>query len=410
MAAPDLTQRNVCFVSKLGTDDAGYNAVGAPQPRLTIAAALADLAANYPAASATNPLFISIEGGDYTTPAFALPPFTYIVGNPDSQADPTAAVIINLTGNVTLSAGWSVNQTAFGGFANLTFRQTTSQNIDLTLPAPASGNPVRTISIRNIRTDCDSVSYEATSTADVIQITGLVHDGNSADAIEISGGSQLINNVLTAAVMTINDSATIGAVSQAYGIFVTSAAGRLICASTIAAGCTVRLGACDLRFLTLSETAPGVIAVAADAVSIPLVGNITFSGTAVNADLTRTTDSNAIAGGSANGYVAAANNAGNTTVTPTAHNYFAVITVGGAARTSVIILSTAGSPAPAAGDMIGFDFIFPATAAIVIEMRNATAGGTLLESFTTDGVTLAGSVSFVYDGAAWTLWQATYGP
>lgn len=410
MAAPDLTQRNVCFVSKLGTDDAGYNAVGAPQPRLTIAAALADLAANYPAASATNPLFISIEGGDYTTPAFALPPFTYIVGNPDSQADPTAAVIINLTGNVTLSSGWSVNQTAFGGFANLTFRQTTSQNIDLTLPAPASGNPVRTISMRNIRTDCDSVSYEATSTADVIQITGLVHDGNSAAAIEISGGAQLINNVLTAAVMTINDSATIGAVSQAYGIFVTSAAGRLICASTIAAGCTVRLGACDLRFLTLSETAPGVIAVAADAVSIPLVGNITFSGTAVNADLTRTTDSNAIAGGSANGYVAAANNAGNTTVTPTAHNYFAVIAVGGAARTSVMILSTAGSPAPAAGDMIGFDFIFPATAAIVIEMRNATAGGTLLESFTTDGVTLAGSVSFVYDGAAWTLWQATYGP
>lgn len=286
MAAPNLTLRSVCFVGKIGTDDAGYNPVGAPQPRLTIAAALADLAANYPAASATAPHFVSIEGGTYTTPAFALPPFTFIVGNPDGKADPTSAVIISLTGNVTLGTGWSVNQTAFGGFANITFRQTSAQNIDLTMPAPAAGNPARTLSLRGIRTDTDLLGFEATSTADVLQVNNIIHDGNNGDSVEFSGGAQVINNVQSAAIVTLNDAATVGNACQAFGIYITTTGAGLVCQSTIAAGCSVRLGGCTLRSLSLAETAPGVIAVAADQCSIPLT--VVFSGSAVTADLTIT--------------------------------------------------------------------------------------------------------------------------
>lgn len=296
MAAPVLANRSVCFVSKLGTDDAGYNAVGSPNAKLTIAAALTDLAANYPAASATNPHFVSIEGGTYDTPAFALPPFTFVVGNPDSQADPTSAVIINLSGNITLAAGWNVNQTAFGGLANLTIVQSTSQNIDLTFPAPAAGNPARTVTVRNIRTNCDNLIGAATGTGDVYNLRNLIQNGATNDAVSFTGGTLLINNLESAAPVSINAN-TIAMSAQAYGIFITAATG-LTCAALGSANCTVRLGACDNRALTLNEVAAGVIAVSADAVSIPLVGAITFSGTATDADLTRTTDGGSIAPGS----------------------------------------------------------------------------------------------------------------
>lgn len=110
--------------------------------------------------------------------------------------------------------------------------------------------------------------------------------------------------------------------------------------------------------------------------------------------------------GSANAYATATNNSGNTTFTPTASIQSYLATVGGTARTSIFIMATAGRTA---GDKIFLDIIFPATAAIVIEVRDATAGGTLLlpaevfpsQNFTTDGVTLSAHWEFTYTGAAW---------
>lgn len=111
-------------------------------------------------------------------------------------------------------------------------------------------------------------------------------------------------------------------------------------------------------------------------------------------------------GTAANDYETAANNAGNTTVTPTEANYALGLTVGGAARTSILILDITGR---AAGDRIRLDLTLPATAAILLEARNATAGGTLLlpaekfpsQQFETDGVTLSATWDFVFTGAAW---------
>lgn len=96
---------------------------------------------------------------------------------------------------------------------------------------------------------------------------------------------------------------------------------------------------------------------------------------------------------------ATANSAGNSTITPTGASQIQIVTVTGSARTSVFILSIIGRTA---GDILELRFVQPATAAIVEQVRNATVGGTLLYSYTTDG----GGADYLYcklyfDGAAW---------
>lgn len=76
------------------------------------------------------------------------------------------------------------------------------------------------------------------------------------------------------------------------------------------------------------------------------------------------------------------NSSGNSTITPTGANQIQIVTVTGVARTSVFILDVAGRQE---GDTLELRFEQPATAAIVEEIRNATVGGTLLYSYTTDG-------------------------
>jgi hypothetical protein len=262
MAAPDLTKRSACFVAKLGTDDAGYNPVGAPQARLTIAAALADLAANYPTASATAPQVVSLEPGTYTTPAFALPPFTWVIGNPDGPTDPTHAVIVSLTGNITLSTAWQTNQTATGGLIGLMIRQTTSQTIDLTMPTPAAGNPTRVITLRDLRTDVDAIVWQATSTADALHCEFVIQDGNTGDAIGFTDGTVRLKNCSFAATVTHTSGATIGLTLFA----VTSPSAVLI--------------------LTKGASA---LTATLDAVSVPIRSLVTLNGGAV---FTRSNDAN----------------------------------------------------------------------------------------------------------------------
>ncbi len=296
MGAPVFANRSVCFVAKWGTDDAGYNPVGAPMARLTIAAALADLAANYHPATAAEPHVVAIEPGIYITPAFALPPFTFLTLSHDGPLNPTQGVIILLTGNITLAAGWAVNQTAFGGFANVTIRPNVSQDIDLTMPAPAAGSPARTVILRDVITSC-SLAWQATGAGDAIEFNNFSQDGAAADTVNLAGGNIKIRNMESAAVVTMIDTASRVAAVQCYGLQITDPAAGLVC-SSVGAGFVARLGNCDLRDLTLNETAPGVITVYADAPSIPLAASLHFTGTATDADLIRTTDTGSVEGGS----------------------------------------------------------------------------------------------------------------
>jgi len=110
--------------------------------------------------------------------------------------------------------------------------------------------------------------------------------------------------------------------------------------------------------------------------------------------------------GGVNDYAATTNNSGNTIITPTAPNYGFGLTIGGSARTSIIVLDTAGR---IAGDAITIGIALPATTAIVLEVRNATSGGTLLlpaeifasQQYTTDGIDRSATWEFVFTGTAW---------
>ncbi len=297
MAAPNLAARSMVAVNKVGTDDAGYNPVGHPWSHLTIVSALADLAMNYPAASATNPHVVAVGPGVFVSAAIAIPPWTFICGSCDGQGNQDTE--IQLTGNITLSSGWNLNATARGGIGGMVIRASSGTPvIDFTMPAPVAGNPARTIQVWDLRHDLTQEIFEATSTADVWERVNTIQDGVNTDVITQTGGTSRLNGYnLCAAIITIKDKASFAAVGQWQGVVNTVAGSGLVANSIAAAGCTLRLTISTLRHLTLSETAPGVIAVAADAPSIPLVASITFTGTAADGDLTRLTDAGAVAGG-----------------------------------------------------------------------------------------------------------------
>lgn len=429
MAAPVLANRSVVFVNKVGSDDAGLNAVGSPQSHLTIVAALADLAANYPAASSTNFHICSVGPGVYAEAAIALPPWTWIIGGCDGQeGSETVVSLADATADVTLSAGWSSNSTKRGGLIDLTFRAASSTPIiDFTMPVPAAGNPSRTVECAGLKHNLTQMLFEATSTADVWQMASIVQDGINTDVITQTGGTSRFNNVVAAALTTIQDKALFATAGNWQGLTISDAASGLRVISTVAAGTTLRFTNSSVRALTMSETAPGVVAASADGASIPIRSAITYTGTAVSADLTRLNDANSDAytpavsgdwpapdpvtvqealdmiaaggGGSAgNRYGEATNAAGNTTITPTGSNYTFFLTVTVAdARTSVAILSTATPPTQ--GDVIDLTCV-SAIAGVTIEVRNATAGGTLLATFDTGDVSR--KVGLVFTGAAGT--------
>ncbi len=115
----------------------------------------------------------------------------------------------------------------------------------------------------------------------------------------------------------------------------------------------------------------------------------------------------AVSGAANTAYATATtNNTGNTTITPTKAIQSTKLAFTGVASNRIIILDVTGR---ASGDKLFLDLVFPATAAIVISVRNATSGGTLLlpvesfatQDFTTDGVTLSAHWEFTFNGTAW---------
>lgn len=101
--------------------------------------------------------------------------------------------------------------------------------------------------------------------------------------------------------------------------------------------------------------------------------------------------------------------AGNTNVTPgvnsASHGVIATVTAGGGAFTRTVSLLTANS---SAGDRCVIHFIMPASANPLIQVRNATSGGTLLCTITgeTGGDDLC--AEFLFDGTAWQPLSANY--
>ena len=106
-------------------------------------------------------------------------------------------------------------------------------------------------------------------------------------------------------------------------------------------------------------------------------------------------------------YVTGSNSTGNTTITPAvtarAMNY--VLDITGTASTRIVILDITNR---VVGDKIALRITLPATTSIVIESRNATSGGTLLDTITTDASGDDAFVTFIYTGSAWILQSTQY--
>lgn len=112
----------------------------------------------------------------------------------------------------------------------------------------------------------------------------------------------------------------------------------------------------------------------------------------------------ALAGaGSGAVFATATNNSGDLTLTPAAGVgvYRAIITVGGSARTSNIILDVTGRTA---GHRMSIRLDLTATAGVVLNFRDGSAGGTIVKaisSFTGD-LTVA-EIDVYFTGSAWSL-------
>ena len=112
--------------------------------------------------------------------------------------------------------------------------------------------------------------------------------------------------------------------------------------------------------------------------------------------------------GGYNSYTAVANIGGNSTLTTTSANDTQDVTCTGAAGSRIFALTTSGRNA---GDRCDVKVTVPATAGLIITIRNNTVSGTQLlptssdytgNAWTTNGVTLSASFSFVFTGTAWT--------
>lgn len=417
MAAPNLAARNALYVNYVGTDDLGYDAIGKPWSYLSITRALASLAVQSNPPSAINPWAIAVGPGSFIEAGLILPAWVWITGCADSETGQNTVIL--LSGNVTLDSSWA-NGAAQGGFSNLVFRvQSGTPIMDFTMPAP-SGNPARTLQLENITHNLRILYFDATGTGDIFDAKRVVQDGTAADLIHLQNGTHVIDNLNSQASVSIQDG-NMAVACSLYGLFLGSAASLTIAAATNAVAVTI--AGSKITTLILNRTAPGSLAVSADAISLPIRSQITISGTVA---LTRLNDAfgeaytpstpgnwptqpttvqsaldilaaNGGGGGGATqfGTAETLNAAGNTTISPGAiHHWTEQINFSGSAGTRIVILDE--SEPPTAGDVISVYLSRTDGAGIVIQVRAGSAGGTLLATFADGSGTTTAVFSFVY--------------
>lgn len=114
-------------------------------------------------------------------------------------------------------------------------------------------------------------------------------------------------------------------------------------------------------------------------------------------------DGLALAGGVFTREAVASSAVGNTNVSRPAgsHYHTALVTVSGAADVAARTVSVLTTNLPTAADRVRLYFLNPATAGIILQVCNATSGGTLIATVTTDGSGRDCFVDLVYSGSAW---------
>lgn len=110
--------------------------------------------------------------------------------------------------------------------------------------------------------------------------------------------------------------------------------------------------------------------------------------------------------GGYNSFSSTTNITGNSTILPASANHTEKITVSGAAGSRIFAVSIVDR---VAGDRCYLNFTLPATAGLIITVRNNIVSGTQLlpsavypsNAYTTDGAVISLSVALVFNGTAW---------
>ena len=171
------------------------------------------------------------------------------------------------------------NGAARGGLINLTIRAAAGNPvIDLVMPAPISGTPIRTLNLTGVRTD-RPITWEAATAADSLRLSDLADDGNPASAaVILTAGNITVAGAMQSAVpVTIQDSAAVGFVADAQGLSL--AAGQVLTLNAANQACSLRMVGSQINGLAANQSGGGSLTITADAVSIPLIANYAPTGT-----------------------------------------------------------------------------------------------------------------------------------
>jgi SPP1 family predicted phage head-tail adaptor len=104
-------------------------------------------------------------------------------------------------------------------------------------------------------------------------------------------------------------------------------------------------------------------------------------------------------------FTAYANASGDTAIAASANGYnTAQVTFSGAASTRNLILAAGSTP----GAVMNLSLIFPAVLGIRAQVRNLTAGGTLMFDLSSDASGASAALELIWNGAAWTTFKSTY--
>jgi len=422
MAAPNLAARNCFFVNYVGTDDPGYNAIGAPWSYTSLAAALAALASVANPPSAANPWTIALGPGDFNIGAFEIPAWVWITGSADNEGG--SSTLIRLSGDVTLHPNWAAGATR-GGFCNVRIGALSGDHaFDFAMPAPSSGTPARQLDFIGVETDRPLAWFAAIPT-DTFNWQQSVNTGSfqpNTDHLNMNGGIMVFDGGSSQIPVYFQDLAAIPIGGTLNGFFVADTAGCAFTATLTA--CVFDLSGSHLGLVTFDQSGSGTLTVNADASSLPVKAAISIVGTPT---INRTTDAfgvgytpavpgkwspvpatvqaalDQLAGASTGGGTSALfttnnNQFATVLVTPSTGIWAAVVSQTGTASNRIVALDKTGTNL-ALGNRISLLLIIAVGGGINVSVTSG-AGGSVVGTFNDGNGAATANFEFVYGTTA----------
>lgn len=269
-----IIQSNSIWVDPNGSDSIGNGTLG--NPYQTIANAIAKAKAKSP--SATNRIAVMIAPGVYNETSINIPPWVWLIGlHPITDTGTERIHLVSGTLGLDTAAFITASNTTNGNCCGMSSIQI-SPNCNFVATGLNAANP-------DIEITIDHCLFFGSITA-TFQDVGSYLSINyieSVGAINVTqGGGQILNGVIASSITWALGGSTFFQNTQCTDMTLSQATG-------VTSGDPVQISACNIPSLSISGTG---LVVTADAVSIPLIADMSISG---GASLVRSTDSGGVA-------------------------------------------------------------------------------------------------------------------